>query len=51
MCRLMSTSMAAAPAHWTGCGAQTKLYCCSLIISWMIADGPWANPSRQPGMP
>ena len=31
--------------------AQTKLYCCSLIISRMMADGPWANPSRQPGMP
>ena len=28
--------MAAAPAHWAGCGAQTKVYCCSLIIVSMI---------------
>ena len=31
-------------------GAQTKLYCCNLIISRMTAEGPWAKPSRQPGM-
>ena len=42
---------AAAPAHWKGCGAQTKLYCWSLIISWMMAVGPWAKPNRQPVIP
>ena len=28
----VSTSIATAPAHCTGCGAQTKVYCCSLIM-------------------
>ena len=39
------------PAYCTMLGAQTKLNCWSLAISWMIRDGPWANPSAQPVMP
>ena len=32
-------------------GAQTKLNCWSLAISWISRVGPWAKPSRQPVMP
>ncbi len=47
---LTSTSIAAAPAHWTGCGAHTNVYCCSLTIVSITAAGPWTKPSRQPVM-
>ena len=39
--RLSSGLGSRAPAHCTGCGAQTKVYCWSLVIASMISLGPW----------
>ena len=35
-------SSATTPAYWTMLGAQTKLNCWSLAISWISRAGPWA---------
>ena len=51
MCSLMSTSSAATAAHCSGCGAQTNVYCCSIVSLSMIAAGPCTKPSRQPVTP
>ena len=44
-------AIASAPAHCTGCGAHTNVYCCSFVIVSMISLGPWIYPSRHPVIP
>ncbi len=41
---VMSTSSAAMPAHWAGCGAHTNVYCCNRVMASIIAAGPLRVP-------
>ena len=46
----IGASTAAKAAHWPTCGAQTNVYCWSIVQALTMSAGPCTQPTRQPVM-